>query len=222
MNLLFFSMWYAPEPVGKPHSLAKELVRLGHSVTIVTGFPNYPEGKIYPEYRAAGFCVFERKDGVRIIRVRSLIDRSTNALRRMAAMFSFSLCAVFAALLIGNRYDAIWTYQIGLPGTLYSVFTGKPHMHEIQDLWPAWGEETLGGFGGILSKLLVAFQRIIYVQARKLSTISTGFAQSVSLIYGICLSKIAILSNWAESDAFSCDRHTATAVLSSTSPKDLR
>jgi len=51
MRLLFFSMWYTPEPVGKPHSLAKELKALGHDVTVVTGFPNYPEGSVYPDYR---------------------------------------------------------------------------------------------------------------------------------------------------------------------------
>jgi glycosyltransferase involved in cell wall biosynthesis len=63
----------------------------------------------------------------------------------------------------------------------------------------------LHGFNGILTRLLVASQRFIYIQARKLSTISSGFAQTISAIYGISLSKIIILPNWAESDIYSRD-----------------
>ncbi len=207
MNIVFFSMWYTPEPVGKPHSLAKELVLLGHSVTVVTTFPNYPEGKVYNQYKNCKFIYREELDGVKIIRVRAKIDRSTNAFKRMIAMSSFSINSVFVSLFLKGKTDIVWTYQIGLPGMLYSIIRRIPHLHEIQDLWPAWGEGSLRGISGSLAKFLVKYQRMIYNQAKHLTTISEGFSKAVSEIYKIPENKISILPNWADSQQFNCINH---------------
>src|SRR5258708_31346684 len=48
-----FSQWYDPEPTIIPAVLARELTRRHHSVKVLTGFPNYPEGRIYAGYRQA-------------------------------------------------------------------------------------------------------------------------------------------------------------------------
>lgn len=202
MRLLFFSMWYTPEPVGKPHSLAKELKAFGHDVTVVTGFPNYPEGSVYTDYKKSNAFLVERIDGIKIVRVRCMIDRSTSAVKRLLSMLSYSILSFLAATLLGGRYDAVWSYQIGLPGSMYSMLKGIPHLHEVQDLWPAWGQGSLGGMNGVLAKVLVGFQRVIYLQATSISTISKGFAKKISIVYGITFSKIHVLPNWADGKAF--------------------
>ncbi len=202
MRLLFFSMWYTPEPVGKPHSLAKELKALGHDVTVVTGFPNYPEGSVYPDYRKPSAFLVERIDGIKIVRVRCMIDRSTSAVKRLLSMLSYSVLSFLAATLLDGRYDMVWSYQIGLPGSMYSILKGIPHVHEVQDLWPEWGQGSLGGMNGVLVKALIGFQRVIYLQATAISTISKGFAKKISTVYGIAISKIHVLPNWADEKAF--------------------
>ena len=202
MRLLFFSMWYSPEPVGKPHSLAKELSALGHKITVVTGFPNYPEGSIYPGYGKLGAFFVERIDGIEVIRVRCIIDRSTSAAKRLLAMLSYSLLSCLAVIVLGRRYDAVWSYQIGLPGCLYSMLNGIPHIHEVQDLWPAWGQDSLAGMTGLMAKALVRFQRLMYLQATVISTISDGFARTISAVFGISMSKIRVLPNWADGKSF--------------------
>jgi len=47
MRVLLLSQYYYPEPVEKVHDLARGLVRLGHEVQVVTGFPCYPRGQTY-------------------------------------------------------------------------------------------------------------------------------------------------------------------------------
>lgn len=51
MHVLILTQNYIPEPDPKMHILGKGLVNRGHEVKVITGFPNYPQGKIYPGYR---------------------------------------------------------------------------------------------------------------------------------------------------------------------------
>src|SRR4051794_5829261 len=55
MRLGVLSQWFAPEPGGGavPTVLANGLVDRGHDVQVLTGFPNYPTGRVYPGYRQA-------------------------------------------------------------------------------------------------------------------------------------------------------------------------
>jgi len=86
------SLWYFPEPVDKPHDLGEELAQLGHEVTAITGFPNYPQGKIYNGYRIR-MKQWELLDGVRVLRVPTVIDRSRSAIRRIMSYLSFTVSA---------------------------------------------------------------------------------------------------------------------------------
>ena len=46
MRILMITQLFQPEPNHlKGLAFAKELVRLGHEVEVLTGFPNYPGGK---------------------------------------------------------------------------------------------------------------------------------------------------------------------------------
>ena len=55
MQVLVLAQYYAPEPVPKPSEIAEELTKRGHSVTVLTGFPNYPSGALAAGYRLAPF-----------------------------------------------------------------------------------------------------------------------------------------------------------------------
>jgi glycosyltransferase involved in cell wall biosynthesis len=195
-------MWYMPEPVGKPHQLAKELVRNGHEVTVITGFPNYPKGEVFSNYKKKCPFFIEHRDGVRIIRIRGINGRGRRASNRMLAMSSYSLQSFIVAVLLFERYDAVWSYQLAYPAMAYSFFTGVPHLHEIQDLWPFWGEGALTGLNALLLRALVNLQRAAYIQANALSTISEGFSRIIPKLFHVKKSKIAIIPNWAEEKVF--------------------
>ena len=83
MRILMLSQWFDPEPFYKGIPFAKELVKLGHEVEVLTGFPNYPEGKLYNGYRIK---LFQREtmDGIPVIRVPLYPSHDTSATKRIA------------------------------------------------------------------------------------------------------------------------------------------
>ncbi|MBK9942192.1 MAG: glycosyltransferase family 4 protein [Kouleothrix sp.] len=211
MKILIISLWYYPEPVGKPHDLAVELVKRGHQVTVITGFPNYPSGQIYPGYRSQ-LLRWETIDGVRVLRVAHMVDRSRSAVRRILSYMSFSFIATVLGVLLLEQPEVIWTYQIGLPGIAIGALKSAPLIHEVQDLWPDWGRSATNGISGWLNRILMAQEKLIYRRAAAVTTITDGF-RSILLTRGITADKIEVIPNWANDEHFRpVDRDMALGI----------
>lgn len=201
MRILLISLWYHPEPVGKPHDLAVQLARRGHQVFAITGFPNYPSGRLYSGYRVRA-RQREALDGVQVVRVPHVVDRSQSALRRLVSYTSFAAMAVAVGGPAVPRPDVIWTYQVGLPGVLLSALKGAPLVHEVQDLWPEWGRTAqLSGLKGGLYRLLDAQERWIYRRAAAVTTISDGFCRALQA-KGVPAERLHLIANWANEAHF--------------------
>ena len=70
MRILFLTDNFPPEtnaPASRTHEHAKRWARQGHDVTVITGVPNFPSGRIHPGYRNRPWQG-ERMDGVQVIR----------------------------------------------------------------------------------------------------------------------------------------------------------
>ena len=70
MRILYLSQYFPPEmgaPAARVYELSREWVRLGHEVTVLTGFPNHPTGVIPPGYRGE-LVRREIVDGIRVVR----------------------------------------------------------------------------------------------------------------------------------------------------------
>ena len=80
MRALFLTHYFPPE-VGAPQTriaaLARGLRARGDEVTVHTGFPNYPDGRIQPPYRNRPLLRERAADGTRI--VRSAVYATPNA-----------------------------------------------------------------------------------------------------------------------------------------------
>jgi colanic acid biosynthesis glycosyl transferase WcaI len=195
MRLLFTSYWYDPEPVLKPHALARELARRGHQVTVITGYPNYPGGRLYTGYRMR-LQHQELLDGVAVIRVPLVVDRSRSGTRRIVSYMSFAVMAAVLGSRRVQRPQLIWSYQIGLPGVILGKLFHVPVLHEVQDLWPEWSQSSSMGVGNLAYRALDAQERFIYRQAAAITTISDGFEQAL-MTKGVPKDKITIIPNWA-------------------------
>jgi colanic acid biosynthesis glycosyl transferase WcaI len=200
MRLLILTLWYYPEPVAKPHDLAMELVKRGNSVTVITGFPNYPKGIIYEGYRVQ-LWQCEVIDGVKVVRLPFIIDRSGSGLRRLISYFSFTVMAVLASFFV-RRVNVIWTYQIGLPGLFVKWFKRIHWIHEVQDLWPDWAQTADMGLRPWWFGILERQEKFIYRVADTIVTISDGFRRVLSSKKGVPLTKIQVLPNWANEENF--------------------
>ena len=82
MRILYLTQNFQPEPIFWALPLAKELARQGHRVEVLTGFPNYPGGKIYDGYRVR-MLQREVLDGVDVIRVPLYPSHDNSSLNRV-------------------------------------------------------------------------------------------------------------------------------------------
>jgi hypothetical protein len=89
MKILLLTQWFDPEPTFKGLAFARELQRQGHQVQVLTGFPNYPGGKIYDGYKLK---LYQREqiDGISVLRVALFPDHGSSALKRISNSFIFS------------------------------------------------------------------------------------------------------------------------------------
>lgn len=92
MRILFIMQGWQPESALKGMPFAKELQKLGHTIEVLTGYPHYPQGKLYPGYRIR-FLQRETMDGVSVIRVPLYPSHDRSAIRRMATYFSYAFSA---------------------------------------------------------------------------------------------------------------------------------
>ncbi|MGT2432007.1 hypothetical protein ACU4HD_30980 [Cupriavidus basilensis] len=88
-RILLLTQWFDPEPTFKGMVFARELVRQGFEVEVLTGFPNYPSGRVYPGYRIR---LLQREviDGVQVTRVPLYPNHDQSAIKRVMNYVSFA------------------------------------------------------------------------------------------------------------------------------------
>lgn len=156
MRILVFSQYFWPENF-RVNDLVGALKARGHEVTVLTGEPNYPDGRIFPEFAAAPEK-FSNYGGVDVVRV-PLLPRGRGSVRLVLNYLSFVLSAgVGAPLKLRDRdFDVIFVYQPSpitscIPAIALGKLKGVPVILWTLDLWP----ETLQAIGVVRSKRLLA------------------------------------------------------------------
>ena len=200
MRILLWMQWFDPEPQIKGLAFAKKLRELGHEVEVLTGFPNYPGGEIYPGY-SVKFFQEEFVDQIRIIRVPLYPSHSASAFGRILNYFSFGFTSFLAGIFIATKKDVIYAcgppVTVGIGVALVSYFRHIPFVYDIQDLWP----DSLGttqmfknSFGlKIVSKLC----GWVYRRAQHLTVQSPGI-KDILISRGINPERISIIFNWCD------------------------
>ena len=139
MKILIVTQWFEPEPTFKGMLFARELVARGHEVEVLTGFPNYPGGKVYPGYRIRPW-VRERLDGIDVLRVALYPSHDNSSLRRAFNYVSFAFSAAVIGTALIRKPDVIYAYHppitVGLAAAAIGLFRRAPFVYDIQDLWP--------------------------------------------------------------------------------------
>lgn len=192
---------FQPEPNHlKGLAFAKELVRLGHDVEVLTGFPNYPGGKVYSGYRQH---LFQREiiEGVPIIRVPLYTDHSSSGFRRMLCYASLAISACIPGLFLVSRPDVVHIYQgpatLALPAIVLRLLHGVPYILDVQDLWP----ESVTSSGMIsvpgITFFLNTWCNLAHRLASKIVVLSPGYKKTLTE-RGVEASKIDVVYNWCD------------------------
>jgi colanic acid biosynthesis glycosyl transferase WcaI len=200
MRILLLTQFFDPEPHLKGFNFAKRMVELGHSVSVLTGFPNYPGGKVYPNYRIR---ILQREciDGVEIFRVPLYPSHNRSSIQRIFNYASFFLSSLIYGLFFLKKPDVIYAYHppitTGASAAIIGFFRRIPFVLDIQDLWP----DTLVISGmvnsGILMKIIDSLCGWVYSRASKIVVLSQGFKGLLEK-RGISPQKIVKIYNWCD------------------------
>lgn len=206
MKILIVTQYYFPENF-KSNDLSFELQKRGHDVTVLTGLPNYPEGKLFE-----GYGVFKNRkqliNGVKIIRSLLLLRGKGGGVRLFLNYFSFAFFASLKAFFLNfsNKYDAVIVHEPSpitqfYPALLLKKLQNVPVYFWVMDLWP----ESLEVAGGVKNKFVLQFFKNMvirfYENSEKILITSNGFRKSI-LEKGDFADKLEYFPNWAE-DAIS-------------------
>ena len=200
MRILILTQWYPPEPQKLLADLAQSLSGLGHQVEVLTGFPNYPSGQLYPGYRIR-FFQKEMLDAVPVVRVPLYPDHSRSSLKRVVNYVSFALAATLIGPWLVKRPQVIFVLHppltVGLPAWVISRLYRAPFVFNVQDLWP----ETLAATGMLdnsrVLALVVRVAQWVYRVSARVIVISPGFRRNL-IGRGVPADKVQVVSNWVD------------------------
>lgn len=198
MNILIVTQYFWPENF-RINGLAVSMKERGHQVTVLTGLPNYPGGKIHE-----GYATFKnmRQDykGITVYRVPIVPRGSKGAFQLFFNYTSFIVSGLLNGpwLLRGCRFDSIFVYGVSpilqaIPALFLGWLKECSVTVYIQDLWP----ESLEATGYVRNPHILALVRrmvrFIYSHTDLLLVQSHAFIASVeSLVPG---KRVAYLPN---------------------------
>jgi glycosyltransferase involved in cell wall biosynthesis len=198
MKILLLTQWFDPEPTFKGLLFARELAARGHDVEVLTGFPNYPGGQVYPGYRIRPW-VREQIDGISILRVALYPSHDKSAFGRVLNYTSFAISAALIGTALIRKPDVVYVYNppatIGLPAMALGLLRRAPFVFDVCDLWP----DTVGASGMLSNSaalsLLGKWCNLVYRRARHVVVVSPGFKQKL-VDRGVPSAKIEVIHNW--------------------------
>jgi len=198
MRILFITDNFPPEinaPANRTYEHCKEWVKLGAEVTVITCFPNFPKGEVFPGYKNK-WRSEEVMDGIRVIRVWSYITANEGTMKRILDYISFGVTSFLNGLFIKSDvvigtspqfFAAMSAWQIGL-------FTRRKWIMEVRDLWP----ESIIAVGAMTNKKLISFlewvEMLMYKSADKIIVVTDTFKEKITA-RGIKASKIEVFKN---------------------------
>ena len=204
MKILVVCQYYYPEPF-RITDICETLVQKGHQVTVLTGLPNYPEGRVLDEYRY-GKKKKETLNGVNIIR-NFEIGRGDNHLKLFLNYLSFAVSGSWKALFMKEKFDVVFVNQLspvmmGIPAMVYKKRHHKKLLLYCLDLWP--DSLVAGGVvkGSIIYKIFFKISKWIYKSADSIMVTSNMFKDYFESTLGLPTTNIEHLPQYAE-DLFS-------------------
>jgi glycosyltransferase involved in cell wall biosynthesis len=204
---IFYIIHYFPPELNGGATRASELARLwaemGHDVTILTGFPNHPNGRIPAEYKGKLFLE-EFTYGYRIRRTFIYATPNKGFFKRILNHTSLMITSVLGSM-FKERPDVIIASSpplfLGLSGYLLSRLKRVPYVFEVRDIWPQQAIDL-----GMLSNryIIWAMEKLEFFLYRKASKVIgvAGSTQRILSERGLDTGKVEIIFNGTDVDYY--------------------
>lgn len=199
MRILLLTDNYPPEsnpPAIRSSAHAKRWIERGHQVTILTSFPNQPDGKVFGGYRQS---LYKREvlDTVDLLRVPTLIFANRGTVLRIVDFLSFMVAATIGGFFV-HRPDVVVAtsghFFTAIAGWFVSKIHRRPFVFEIRDLWP----DSIVAVGAMKDNLAIGLLRrlehFLYREASLIVTVTNAF-RDILIARGIDGNKIVVVTN---------------------------
>lgn len=199
MHILFLTDNFPPEgnaPATRTYEHAREWVKLGHKVTIITGAPNFPEGKVFDGYKNRWYSKSEL-DGIEVRRVKTYITANEGFAKRILDFMSFMVTSFFAGLFVKKPDVIVGTspqFFTAVSAWALSAIRFKPFVFELRDIWPA-SITAVGAMGRSLPiRILEKIELFLYWRADKIISVTHSFKKEL-IERGLDGNKIDVVLN---------------------------
>lgn len=184
MRILFLSHYYPPEvnaPANRVHEHARAWAEAGHEVTVVTGVPNHPRGRVFPGYRNR-WRQEEWVEGVRVVRTWMYVTANEGFFRRTLNYVLFGLTAILASLRLERPDVLVATspqFFCGLAGAVAAKVRRVPFVLEVRDLWPDSIVQLSQVKSPLVIRMLEKVETALYRSADGIVVVTRAFREHV-------------------------------------------
>jgi len=203
MRVTILSQYYDPEPVPKAGEIARALRDLGHEPFVITGFPNYPSGKLYPGWRLS-LLRRETRGEIPVVRAFEFPYHGKKFLGRLLNYGSFVLTAPLGALFT-KKSDVMYVWHppltIGIAAWLISLLRGVPFVYDVQDIWPETAVMSGLMRDGALMRLTSRLERFVYRRAAHILVVTEGAKRNL-IGKGVPAERISVMPHWVDESLF--------------------
>ncbi|GAA6369053.1 glycosyltransferase family 4 protein [Odoribacter splanchnicus] len=205
MRILFLTDNFPPEvnaPASRTYEHAKEWVKRGCEVTVVTCFPNFPQGRVYEGYKNKLFAS-EYIDGIKVVRVWTYIAANKGFIKRTLDFISFSISSFWVGLFISTDLIVATSPQFftALSGRTLAFWKRKSWVMEVRDLWP----ESIKTVGAMKDNFFIRYfeweEKRCYASARKIIVVTDSFKDRL-MSRNVDPEKIEVVKNGVDCTVF--------------------
>jgi len=227
MHILIISAVFPPEPVTSSitsEHIAIGLVKAGHQVTVITGYPSRPSPDMFSDNLASYSTRERNKDGVYVIRVKSYKSKKSTAMVRLLENISFGINSLLKTIPV--KPDVVYSNSWPIFATgMISLWCSMKHIPiivSVQDIHPE-SPIQLGKLPphGMITDIMRAIDTRISQKAAALVAISENFAEFYRTVRKVDPSNIHMIPNWLDADEITpSDRENAFRTKYSFDPKE--
>ena len=204
IKVMYFSQFYYPESIA-PSFRATENSKiwheLGNDVTIFTGYPNYPKGKIFDGYTPK-LLDEEKINGVRVLRSKLIAKPNTSIIRRLENALSYFAYGIINIIFNGKKIGKDYNVVLGTSGVIFNAMLAElfarknkiPFVLELRDITYLQMQATGKSKNSFFVKGMKWLELHLCKKAQKVVVVTNGF-KKILIDEGISESKIEVITN---------------------------
>ncbi|MFN0088104.1 MAG: glycosyltransferase family 4 protein [Blastocatellia bacterium] len=217
MRITFLCQYFPPEmgaPSARTFEHARHWARLGHEVTVITGFPNHPTGVIRPEYRGE-IVKRERVGKIDLLRTWVYVTANRGFVKRILNFLSFFASSILFGAVMTRRPDVVVgtspQFFCAVGAYVLSVLKRAPFVFEVRDIWPRSAVELEVLRNPFLIRALERIELFLYNRAALIVPVAES-TRDYLIARGIPAEKIRIVPNGIDAEYLESATVTAGEV----------